>query len=148
MDPVARLKACPLFAELSPEILSREILPLGQLRQYTRGTHILSPQDRLNQLGIVMTRRIQILHIFDDGSESLSTVVNPSGVLGIDLIATESRLAPYHAVAAGAVSPSAKVAPARSRAAMMVEASIPSTPSNPALEGADLRRSLPGRGGI
>ena len=103
MDPVNRLKACPLFSSLSPEAIRREILPLGQLRQYTRGTHILSPQDRLDRLGIVMTGRVQILHIFDDGSDSLSTVVNPSGVLGHDLIATETRLAPYHAVAAGPV---------------------------------------------
>ena len=101
MDTVlTKLKSCPLFCTLTPESIRRDILPLGQLRQYPRGAHILSPQDRLDRLGIVITGRVQILHIFDDGSESLSTVVNPAGVLGTELIATETRTAPYHAVAA------------------------------------------------
>ena len=99
---IAGLKACFLFRNMSPEQLAAEILPLCQLREHSRGSHILSPQERLDRLGIVLSGRVQIVHIFADGSESLSTVLSPGGVLGADLIATESRVAPYHAVAATA----------------------------------------------
>ena len=97
------LKECALCSDLPVEVIRRDILPLGQLREYRRGEHILYPQDRLDRLGIVLSGRVQIVHIFADGSESLSTVLGPGGVLGADLIATESRVAPYHAVAATAV---------------------------------------------
>lgn len=98
------LKECALCSNLPVEVIRRDILPLGQLREYRRGEHILYPQDRLDRLGIVLTGRVQILHIFEDGGDSLSAVLGPGGVLGCDLIATESRLAPYHAVAASPVS--------------------------------------------
>ena len=100
---IAGLKACFLFRTMPVEQLAAEILPLCQLREHSRGSHILSPQERLDRLGIVLSGRVQIVHIFADGSESLSTVLSPGGVLGADLIATESRVAPYHAVAATAV---------------------------------------------
>ena len=101
MDTViAGLKSSFLLRTLPAETIARELLPLGQLREHPRGSHILIPQERMDKLGIVLGGRVQILHIFADGSESLSTVLNPGGVLGSDLIATDSRLAPYHAVAA------------------------------------------------
>lgn len=100
---LAAMKKCPLFAALSPETVRRELLPLGQLAEYPRGAHILYPQDRLDRLGIVLSGRLQILHLFEDGGDSLSAVLGPGGVLGSDLVATESREAPYHAVAATAV---------------------------------------------
>lgn len=97
------LRSCPLFSTLPWAVVEREILPLGVVVEHTRGAHVLFPQDRLDRLGIVLAGRLQILHLFEDGGESLSAVLGPGGVLGSDLIATESRTAPYHVVAATAV---------------------------------------------
>ena len=54
------------------------------------------------QFDVVISGRIHILHSFEDGSYSIFNVLRPGGVVGVDLLWTGSRVAPYFAMAAEA----------------------------------------------
>lgn len=94
------LKQAPLFRNLGEEILVRDILPLGQVREFPRDCSILSPRQEAGTFGILLTGRVQITHIFSDGSFSLINVLTPGDAVGADLICTRSRISPYHAITA------------------------------------------------
>lgn len=94
------LQNCKLFSGMPEVMLQETVLPQGRLREYTRQTTIISPQENVSWFGIIVSGRIQIAQIFSDGCSSLMGTLNPGALLGVDLICTRSRRAPYHAIAA------------------------------------------------
>lgn len=94
------LQKSELFGGLPEEILRTEVLPLGSLREAARGQALIVPQERVDHISIVLDGRIQLLHLFADGSYDLFGVLQPGSALGADLACTRSRISPYTAAAA------------------------------------------------
>ncbi len=101
MDKQA-LKQCPLFRALSQETLEG-LRSLCCMREFSKGVHLIAPQERVDRLGIVVSGRVQLMHISPEGEGQLMTVLTAGGVLGADLICTRTRLAAYHAITASPV---------------------------------------------
>lgn len=93
------LKRTKLFWNVPLETLRQELLPYGQMKAYTRGSHLIAPQQQVEQFGVVLSGRLQMMHVFPDGSYSLMNVLEPADLLGTDLVCTRSRISPYHVVA-------------------------------------------------
>ena len=94
------LQGTELFSGIPEEIMRDCILPHRQIQDYRRGLFLIGPQQRVNRLGIVLSGKIHLMHIFTEGSYSLMSSLNPGEILGADLIFTRTQLSPYHAVAA------------------------------------------------
>lgn len=100
MELASILRESPLFAEISEDSISRSILPRGQVRGFRRGQYLITPRQRVDRISVVLGGRLHILHLFPDGDYSLMSVLEPPEILGADLVATKSRLAPYSVMAA------------------------------------------------
>lgn len=96
------LSRSDLFSGVPEEIIRREILPHGQTQEYSKGQFLINPQERVSRFGIIVTGKIHVMHIFPDGSYSLTAVLDPGEIVGADLVCTKSQIAPYHAMAAAA----------------------------------------------
>lgn len=99
-DALRILKNTVLFAGLPEEVLLRELLPHGQLQHYTKEQFLIEPQQQVNRLGVILSGKIHILHLFSEGTCSLMSALTTGEIVGADLICTRSQRSPYHAVAA------------------------------------------------
>lgn len=100
---MAQLMSCDLFSNLSEEMVASQILPLGYIQEYQKGQFVITQQKVVDRLGVVLSGRVHILHIFADGSESLMTALGPGEITGVDLVCTKTQIAPYFAMAASNV---------------------------------------------
>ena len=96
------LHASELFSDIPEEVLRRDILPQRQVQEYRKGVSLFGPQDTLRRFGLVLSGKIQIMHIFQEGTYSLMSVLTAGDILGGDLICTRTQRSPYHAIAATA----------------------------------------------
>ena len=96
------LQGTELFADLPPEIIQRELLPHGHFQEYRKGQFLIMPQQRVDSLGIILSGKVHILHIFADGTQSLMSALTPGEITGADLVCTRTQRSPYHAIAAAA----------------------------------------------
>lgn len=94
------LQKTELFRDLPEEVLRSDILPRGQLVELNKNRFLIEPQQRVDDFGIVVAGRLHIMHMFPDGGCSLMTALTPGEAMGIDLICTRNRIAPYHAMTA------------------------------------------------
>lgn len=97
---IGLLKQTRLLEQLSSEMIQQFIVPKGRIVKHEKGDYIISAQETVNTVQIILSGKIHIIHLFADGSYSLSSTETPLRVLGVDLIATKTQIAPYHAVAA------------------------------------------------
>lgn len=97
--PVSVLKNCRLFQELPEEVLRRDVLPKGKLREFDRQSILIAPGDRVDWFAVILQGKALICQIFSDGTSSLMEALGPGYLLGTDLICTRSRRAPYYATA-------------------------------------------------
>lgn len=95
-----KLKACPLFRNLPEEVLENQILPQGNLADIPKNATVIQYQETVEHFSVVISGKLHILHSFEDGSYSIFHVLRTSGVAGVDLLWTGSRLAPYFVTAA------------------------------------------------
>jgi len=93
------LQKTELFRNFPPEVIERDILPQGKITELSKGHFLFEPQQQVDQISIVLSGKIHIMHLFPDGSTSLTAAVTLRESVGIDLVCTRSRMAPYHAVA-------------------------------------------------
>lgn len=100
---MVQLRQCRLFEGVSEEALRSQILPRGALQEYRRDQFLIMPRQMVDRIGVIISGRVHILHLFADGSRSLMSALSPGDLVGADLVCTGSRLSPYHAAAAGAV---------------------------------------------
>ena len=94
------LKRSELFSDFPEEIVTNCILPHRQIQEYRKGLCLIRPQQKVSRFGILLSGKINIMHIFMEGSCSLINALRPGEILGADLIFTRSQLSPYHAVTA------------------------------------------------
>lgn len=93
------LQHCALFRDVDPQILETQILPCASLREYARGQHLISLWEVIDFFGVVISGQVQIQQIYADGTYCICDVIEPSEVLGADLIWTRSRVSAYYALA-------------------------------------------------
>ena len=103
-DLLQVLTQTALFRNIDPEVLRTQILPRGYLQHFAKNQFLIVPQQRVDRIGIVVTGKVAIQHIFSSGIYRLMRTVSEGDILGADLICTRSQLSPYHAVAAGSVA--------------------------------------------
>ena len=89
-----------LFSGVPEDIIRREILPRGQMQEYSKGQFLINPQEKVSRFGVIVTGKIHVMHIFSNGNYSLTAVLDPGEIVGADLVCTKSQIAPYHAMAA------------------------------------------------
>lgn len=94
------LKQSELFSDFPDEILTTYILPHRQILEYKKDICLIQPQQTVSRFGILLSGKVNIMHIFIEGNYSLITSVRPGEILGADLIFTRSQLSPYHALTA------------------------------------------------
>ena len=99
MDIHSSVRNCELFKGVSDNILQEQILTYGFLQEYQKGQFLVVPQQRVDHLGLILSGKVQILHIFADGRYSLMNVLDSEDILAIDLVCTKKQLSPYHAMA-------------------------------------------------
>lgn len=103
MESIASfLKQTRLLEELSLAVIERYIVPLGTIRSYEKDRYLFLSGQRVEEIHIVISGKVNSLYYYADGSYALSAVDLPLRVLALDLIATKTRIAPYCAVAAEA----------------------------------------------
>ncbi len=102
MDLFSVLRSCKLFQELTDQEIREELLPRGILRDFSKGAAVITPHEMVNQFGIIVQGCVHIQQIFINGEVSLMLKLPVSHVLGLDLICTQNRQAPYWAVTAEA----------------------------------------------
>lgn len=94
------LRATKLFQDIPHEILQEYVIPKGTVSHFAKDSCLFSTQERVDTIKIVLRGKINIVYYYADGSYSLASTVLPLRVLGLDLIATRSRISPYFAIAA------------------------------------------------
>lgn len=91
-----------LFSDFPEEIIKNDILPHRQIQEYRKDICLIRPQQKVTRFGILLSGKVNIIHIFKEGGYSLIASLCPGEILGADLIFTRSQLSPYHAVTAAA----------------------------------------------
>lgn len=94
------LKKTELFSNIPDDILIDNVLPHRQVQEYRKGLCLIRPQRKVSRFGVILSGKVNIIHIFKEGSCSLITSLRTGEILGADLIFTRTQLSPYHAVTA------------------------------------------------
>lgn len=93
-----QLKNTDLFSGFPEAVVENYILPHRQVQEYRKDICLIRPQQKVSRFGILLSGKVNIMHIFMEGSYSLINALRPGELLGADLIFTRSQLSPYHAV--------------------------------------------------
>lgn len=99
-DLAEQLQKSALFSGFTLEQIRRHVIPQGHCRIWDRGAFLIRPQQRVDHLTVVLSGKVNVLYTFADGTYSLSSAETPPRLVGLDLAATPTRIAPYSAVAA------------------------------------------------
>ena len=97
---LADMKKSELFSNFPEEMIANCILPHRQIQEYRKDICLIRPQQQVSRFGILLSGKVNIMHIFMEGSYSLITSLRPGEILGADLVFTRSQLSPYHAMTA------------------------------------------------
>lgn len=93
------LQRCKLLRNVSSEVITQTILPLGTLTHYPADTTIFYPQDLVNEIRVLLFGKVKLVYFMENGNQDIRNLLFPPGVVGLDLICTTSKLSPYQAVA-------------------------------------------------
>lgn len=96
---IQHLLRTQLFSDLPETVIAQEILPHGRIREVRKGNHWISFQEKADFFGIVLSGSFHLLHIYGNGDFGILGVLEQGDVLGMDLMFTRSRIAPYFAQA-------------------------------------------------
>lgn len=96
---VERLKNTTIFSALTEEEIATEILPYGSIRELARGNCLIHFQEESNFFGMILSGKVNILHIYGNGHYGIMGILEEDDLYGIDLGCTRSRISPYYAMA-------------------------------------------------
>lgn len=99
-DNLKQLQRAELFRGISTEVLQNHILPHSTHQDLQKNQFLIIPQQTVDQFSIVLSGKLHILHLFPDGNYSLMAALTTGEAVGLDLICTHNRTAPYHVAAA------------------------------------------------
>lgn len=94
------LKKTKLFADVPEETLEKSIIPCGHFQEYRKDQFLIIPRQKVDRISIVVSGKVHIMHLFENGQSSLMSVILPGSLVGLDLACTPSQISPYHAMAA------------------------------------------------
>lgn len=89
-----------LLKGLSKHRVEAALLPFGSCQTYIGGEAVYLPHDRVSDVKILLSGKVNIVNYLDNGSRDLQSQLLPGVVLGLELLGTRTQLSPYHAVAA------------------------------------------------
>lgn len=96
---VQMLKKSALFSGLTDAVIKNEILPHGRIQENAKGSYLIRFQEVCNSFGIVLSGKICMTHIYDNGNYGIIGVLEDKDLFGVDLACTKSCVSPYYAVA-------------------------------------------------
>lgn len=96
---MAKLKKTELFADV-PETVLPALIALGRVQEYARGQFLIVPRQQVAKIGILLSGKLRLLHLFPNGDDCLMSTIWPCQTVGADLVCTKTQLAPYHVDAA------------------------------------------------
>ena len=69
MEPLLEgLKKSELFSDFPEEIVTNCILPHRQVQEYRKEICLIRPQQKVSRFGILLSGKVNIMHIFMEGS--------------------------------------------------------------------------------
>lgn len=89
-----------LFENVPTDLIEAYIISKGIVDEYIKGDFLFSTQEKVDDIKIVLSGKVNTVYYYADGSYSLASTVLPLRVLALDLIATKTRISPYYAIAA------------------------------------------------
>ncbi|MCI5648493.1 MAG: Crp/Fnr family transcriptional regulator [Fusicatenibacter sp.] len=99
METLTRiLKKSILFCDLPEDVIEKKIIPYGQTKHLPKGTLVISLHEQVTHLGVVISGKIQVEHIFTDGTFTIMDVLSSPEILGADLVFTRTQISPYYAI--------------------------------------------------
>ena len=93
------LQKNPLFSCLTDEAIQQELLPLGRMKEFSPGEELIRMQEQAEQFGVVLSGKVNLLYLYSSGDAGIMDVLEPGDLLGMDLLYTRTRVAPYYAKA-------------------------------------------------
>ncbi len=93
-----KLKGNRLLCHFSEEVLEKDLIPQGHLRQYEKNATVFSAQDRVDRFHILLSGQVNIVQFLYDGTGNLLTKLSPPNIVGLDLVCTRTQISPYHAL--------------------------------------------------
>lgn len=93
------LQESVLFSDLTEAEIENEILPWGRVQDIPKGNYLISFQERADIFGVVLSGKLNLLHIYGNGNYGIMGVLESGDLFGIDLIYTGSRISTYYAQA-------------------------------------------------
>ena len=80
------LKNSSLFCDLSPETIQNQLLPLGNIQEFSKGSYLIMPQERLDSFGFMVSGLIHTIHISIDGNWRSMDALETGEIFGADLM--------------------------------------------------------------
>ena len=75
------LSKCHLFNQMQPEDI-RTLAATSRVESFKRGDSIYLPQDRANEVLLLVSGRIKICHLTPEGKQSILVFIEPGEVFG------------------------------------------------------------------
>ena len=73
-----QLKNTDLFSGFPEAVVENYILPHRQIQEYRKDICLIRPQQKVSRFGILLSGKVNIMHIFMEGSYSLINALRPS----------------------------------------------------------------------
>ena len=97
---IAGLQRCALTAGLSQDTLEKIIFPAGRISEYPKNAAVFQMQERVTEIKVLLRGKVNLCYYTKDGARNLQGSLLPSGIVGLDLICTKTKISPYMAIAA------------------------------------------------
>lgn len=89
------LKKSRLLSPLSLKTIEEKIIPSGGVHHYEKGECIFLPADEVNDIHIILSGKVTLMHIFYNGHSNIITSLGANESVGLDLVFTRTRISPY-----------------------------------------------------
>lgn len=93
------LAACKLFLGTEKKDIERYLLPYGEMQTVGKDGFFFMKEDVVDKLGVILSGRLTLYHLFEDGKQNIMDVLWPSDIVGLDLAFTRTRRSVYYAQA-------------------------------------------------
>ena len=101
MQPLADLlHRTDLLQSFSLDTIAQILIPRGSVSEYPKDATLFYPQDKVNQVQVLLWGKVHLLYFMSDGKVDLRNALGPLSIVGLDLICTRTQISPYQAVAA------------------------------------------------
>ncbi|PID82294.1 MAG: hypothetical protein CSB16_02235 [Clostridiales bacterium] len=97
-DVLQSLSECTIFKDIPRDIISNKVIPLGRVKNFTKGEYIFHFQDVIRDLIIVISGIVHSIYIYENGNYTVLDSAEKGEIVGVDLIFTKSNISPYQSI--------------------------------------------------